>query len=62
MRISEPPIFMRRLGEKQPQLERWSWEKDENLSYGGCGDGATRAIPIIQSMGYVSKIWIVAKK
>lgn len=53
---------MRRLGEKQPQLERWSWEKDENLSYGGCGDGATRAIPIIQSMGYVSKIWIVAKK
>lgn len=45
--ISELLTFVGRLGKKQPQLKSWSREKDENVFYGGCGDGARRAGAII---------------
>lgn len=45
--ISELLTFVGRLGKKQPQLESWSRERDENVFYGACGDGAWRAGTII---------------
>lgn len=53
---------MRRLGKKYPQLGVWSREKDKSVSHGGCGNGAGKAITIIQSRGYASKACVAAIK